>query len=103
MTFTPFLLPAALRKHLNQYSNLVPKFVDKILQLLHVDDLNSGADTIAEANSFFEKSKARLPEGGFHLRKFESNSSELESILFKKFPDDLKYSTNFTKVLRKVG
>ena len=52
-----------------------------------------------EAKSFFEKSKTRLAEGGFHLRKFKFNSSELESIILKKFPDDFQYSTNFTKVL----
>ena len=67
---------------MNQYSNLDPEFVDKILQSLHVDYLISGADPIAEAKSFFEKSKTRSAEGGFHLRKFRSNSSELESITY---------------------
>ena len=83
---------------MNHYSNLDPEFVGKILQSLHVDDLISGTDTIAETKSFFEKSKTRLAAGGFNLRKFKSNSSELESIIFKKFPNDLKYSTNFVKV-----
>ena len=87
-----------MRKHFNQYSNLDPEFVDKILQSLHVDDLISGAETIAVAKLFFEKSKTRLAEGGFYLHKFKSNSSELESIIFKKFPDDFQYSSNFTKV-----
>ena len=88
-----------MRKHFNQYSNLDPEFVDKILQSLHVDDLISGAETIAVAKLFFEKSKTRLAEGGFYLHEFKSNSSELESIIFKKFPDDFQYSSNFTKVL----
>ena len=74
---------------MNQYSNLDLEFVDKILQSLHVDDLISGADPIAEAKSFFENSKTRSAEGGFHLRKFKSNSSELESI---------KYLRNFQMI-----
>ena len=76
------MLTATLRKHLNQYSNLDPEFVDKTLQSLHVDDLISGAYPIAEAKSFFEKSKTRSAEGDFHLRKFKSNSTELESITY---------------------
>ena len=99
LTCSPFSLTATLRKHLNQHSDLDPEFVEKILQSLHVDELISRAGTIAEAKSFFEKSKTRLAAGGFHLRKFKSNSSELESIIFKKFPDDSKYSTNFRKAL----
>ena len=67
---------------MNQYSNLDLEFVD-------VDDLISGADPIAEAKSFFENSKTRSAEGGFHLRKFKSNSSELESI---------KYLRNFQMI-----
>ena len=57
LTCSPFLLTATLRKHLNQYSNLDLEFVEKILQLLHVDDLISGADTIPEAKPFLEKKK----------------------------------------------
>ena len=99
LTCSPFLLATTLRKDLNQYSNLDPEFVEQILQSLHVDDLISGTDTMADTKSFFEKSKTRLAAGGFHLRKFKSNSSELEIIIFKKFPYDLKYSTNFAKAL----
>ena len=75
LTCPPFLLTATVRKHLNQYSNLDPEFVEKILQLLQADDLISGADTITEAKPFLEK-KPRLAAGGFHLRKFKSNSSK---------------------------
>ena len=82
LTCSPFLLTATLRKHLNQYSNLDLEFVEKISQLLHVDDLITGADTIPEAKPFLEKKKTRLAAGGFHLRKFKSNSSKLESIIF---------------------
>ena len=53
LTCSPFLLIATLRKYLNQYSNLVSEFVDKILQSLHVDDLISGADTIARSKIIF--------------------------------------------------
>ena len=50
---------------MNQYSNLDPEFVEKILQSLQLDDRISGADTILETKSFFEKSETHLAAGVF--------------------------------------
>ena len=75
---SPFLLSATLIEHAERYRNVDPEFVEKLLNSLHVDDLTSGANSVEEAFEFYEKSKERLSEGGFNLRKFKSNSKELE-------------------------
>ena len=72
---SPFLLNATLKHHIERYKNEDPEFVDQFLRSIY--DLNSGA---ADNNAAYElhlKCKLRLTEGGFNLRKFLSNSSEL--------------------------
>ena len=44
-----------------------------------MDDVTSGANNDEEAFQFYEKAKIRLAEGGFNLRKFTTNSSELQA------------------------
>lgn len=53
----PFLT-AKLQKHLNQYNAIDPEFVKKVLQLLHVNDLISCADTLVVAKIPFEITKS---------------------------------------------
>ena len=60
-----------------------------MLNSLHVDDLNSGAHTIGEALEFFVKCKEGLALGGFNLRKFRSNSKELENLVVEKFNEEI--------------
>jgi len=50
--------------------------------------LNSGTKTIGEAETLYLKSKECLKAGGFNLRKFRSNSQQLEERIFETFPDD---------------
>ena len=42
-----------------------------------MDDLSSGEDTDEETYELNIKSKVRLAEGGFHLRRFVTNSPDL--------------------------
>ena len=65
-----------------------------------MDDLISGANTIKEVYDFYENAKNCLYEGGFNLRKFNSNSKELEKLVFENYPEDELYSVHQTiKVL----
>ena len=48
---------------------------------MHVDDLNSGSENIHNCYNFYNKSKTRLDQGSFNLRKFQSNSSDLEYVI----------------------
>ena len=88
VTSSPFLLAATLLHHVNLYKDIDPEFVDRFLESLHVDDLNAGSNELSEAYEFFCKSKERLKDASFNLRKFQSNSSELEEIIRNKFGEE---------------
>ncbi|XP_068675693.1 uncharacterized protein [Montipora foliosa] len=76
---SPFLLNATIKHHIEQYKEADPEFVEKFLRSIYVDDLiiSSGASEVDAAYELYLKSKLRLAEGGFNLRKFVSNSPEL--------------------------
>ena len=61
------------------------EFVNNFLSSLHVDDLSTGAKNVDETFNYFCKCKDRLEEGSFNLRKFSSNSAELEQMVNKKY------------------
>ena len=74
---SPFLLNATLKHHIERYKKEDPEFVDQFLRSIYVDDLSSGAADNNTAYELYLKCKLRLAEGGFNLRKFMSNSSQL--------------------------
>ncbi|XP_047133085.1 uncharacterized protein LOC101238207 [Hydra vulgaris] len=78
VTSSPFLLNATLIYHTERYCLNDNNISSKLLQSLHIDDLISSCVTIEEGILFFNKCKDILKEGGFNLRKFESNSSAFE-------------------------
>ncbi|XP_065675642.1 uncharacterized protein LOC136091857 [Hydra vulgaris] len=75
VTSSPFLLNATLKLHVEKYLNSYPSYVFK--QSLHVNDLNSCTDEVNDGINFYSWYKSILKEGGFNLRKFESNSKVL--------------------------
>ena len=72
-----FLLNATIKHHIERYKEADPEFVEKFLRSIYVDDLSSGAPETNKGYELYLKSKLRLAEGGFNLRKFVSNSPEL--------------------------
>ena len=76
---SPFLLKATIEHHVSSYQDQDPQFVKSFSSSIYVDDLTFGADSEDKAYSLFVKSKARLAEAGFNLRKFLSNSTSLQS------------------------
>ena len=104
VTASPFLLNATISHHLNQYREVDPDFVEKLSRSMYVDDVVTGADNYEEAYKLYERSESRLSKGGFKLRKFISNSSELTSRISGKesrktpatirdtCPDDISYA-----------
>lgn len=75
-TSSPFLLQAVLKQHLE--SETVYRDTAKVLlRNLYVDDSVNSVDTDAEAQSFWNKAVDIFCRGGFNLRKFQSNSSNL--------------------------
>ena len=75
---------------MNKYSTVDKEVVDRFLSSLHVDDLSTGANNVDEAFDYFCKCKDRLEVGSFNLRKFRSNSTELEKWLIKIMKCSLK-------------
>ena len=74
---SPFLLNAVIRNHVTKFQDIDPEFVKKMLNSFFVYDLCTGAKTVQEAISLFDKSKTRMLEGGFNLRKWKSNNGEV--------------------------
>ena len=74
---SPFLLNATLKHHIETYQDSDPEFVKKSLSSVYVDDVSVGAESEESAYELYLKSKVRLAEGGFTLRKFITNSGNL--------------------------
>ena len=71
------MLNATMKYHIERYREEDPEFVERFLRSIYVDDLSSGAPESDTGYELYWKSKVRLAEGGFNLRKFVSNSAEL--------------------------
>ena len=91
VTSSPFLLSVTLIKHINSFIKIDPKFVEKILASIHVDDLNSSFNNIDESFLFYKKSKERLSFAKLNLRKFQSNSTELENMVHADYSENFKF------------
>ena len=62
---------------------------------MHVEDLNSGSENIHDCYNFYNKAKTRLGQSSFNLRKFQSNSSDLEYMI----NDEINHNSIATNVL----
>ena len=67
VTFSPFLLNATIRHHLEKYSDAQPMLVEKLSKATYVDDIITGADSEKEAHHLYTQSKEILKQGGFNL------------------------------------
>ena len=74
---SPFLLNATIDHHMRKYQEVDPLFVDKFLSSIYVDDVSLGSNDVESTYELYLKSKSRLAEAGFKLRKFVTNSEEL--------------------------
>ena len=74
---SPAILGSILTQHLNSYKNVSPELIKLIEDSLYIDDLISGAENVTRGFDVYQGSKIILAEGGLHLRKWHSNSSEL--------------------------
>lgn len=79
---SPFLLNATIRHHLEQ-TDADPGIVSKLMKAFYVDDLVTGASNENEAHVLYLTARDILKKGGFHLRKFHSNSPLLQMTINK--------------------
>ena len=67
--------------HINKYQDKYPELVHSIEESLYVDDLITGADNVEGAFQLYKVAKSLMSEAGFNLRKWNSNSSSLLSMI----------------------
>ena len=100
LTSRPFFLNATIRYHLSKYIQFGRNFVGKFLEDRFVDDTTSDAKSIEEGKGFYVKAKKRMAEAGFDLRKWKTDSKELQKYFDNKetpvecnskIVDDLSY------------
>ena len=75
---SPFLLNAMIKHHLERYKKEFPEFIQTFLRSVYVDDVSFGAEDDNSTYELYLKSKNVLAEGGFNLRKFITNSADLQ-------------------------
>ena len=86
VTSSTFLLEATLQYHCNglvQQGLVDPKFVESFLRNLYVDDSMgaTGARTVNEGFEWYKTAKHVMKLGGFNLRKWCTNNSELQQLI----------------------
>ena len=79
LSSSPFLLNATIKHHIEQFEQCEPDFTRKFLQSIYVDDPTSGDSDVDSTFELCVKSKLRLREADFSLRKFITNSGELHA------------------------
>ena len=100
LTSSPFLLNATIRHHLSKYIQFERNFIEKFLEDLYGDGTTSDTKSIEEGKEFYVKTKKMMAEAGFDLRKWKTNSKELQKYFDNKetpiecnnkIVDDLSY------------
>ena len=81
VTSSPFLLNATIKQHLQKYANGNPELVKPLLNSFYVDDMTSGESTVERGFDLFVNSRKIMAEGGFNLRKSQSNSPQLRCLM----------------------
>ena len=74
---SPTILGTVIAHHLYKYQSVQSEPIQSIKDSIYVDDLISGGETVEEAFNTYQVAKQALAEGGFYLRKWDSNSKEL--------------------------
>ena len=75
---SPFLLNVNIQHHLETHAPSHPDLVKNLSRSIYVDDVVSGAGNEEDAYQLYTESKDLLRCGGFNLRKFVTNSSQLQ-------------------------
>ena len=61
-------------RHIESFKDIDLPYVEKFLKSIYVDDVTLGADNEEEFYDLYEKSKCRMAEGGFNLKKLICSS-----------------------------
>ncbi|GFX07474.1 uncharacterized protein TNCV_5091891 [Trichonephila clavipes] len=78
---SPFLLAATIKHHLKKYVDIFSDTFNHLNQSLYVDDFLCGNVSVQEALTTCIESKQILEDASMDLRKWRTNSSELNQRL----------------------
>ena len=74
---SPSILCSTIKHQLEFYRQSEPEMAEMLENSLYVDDVITGDEDDKAAFAIYKKSKAIMNEGGFRLRKWNSNSASL--------------------------
>ncbi|XP_065895895.1 uncharacterized protein [Dysidea avara] len=94
---SPAILGAVIAHHTHKYHDSQPELCQCIERSLYVDDLIAGADTIGNAFKLYKTAKSVMSDGGFNLRKWNSNSPSLLTMI-KSEQNNQKPKLEFDRV-----
>ena len=80
--YLQYLLNNVFRFLASNYKN-VEEFSEKVTKTFYVDDFNSTAKNISEGSEIYKKVKLRFLDASFNVRKWKTNSFDLQNCLIK--------------------
>ena len=75
------ILGAVITHHIRQYQDKYQGIVNLLERSFYVDDLITDAETFEKAFHFYQLANSLMSEGGFNLRKWNSNSHSLLAMI----------------------
>ena len=96
LTLSPAILNSVIQHHLIWYLLKEPNIVRLLAESFYVDDFVSGALTAEEGLSIYQKAKEIMKHGGFNLRKWKTNSLNVQQGM-----DEMEDSSNSTDEIPK--
>ena len=78
-----YLLNSVIRYHASQYKDIDQNFSEKVAKSFYVDDFNSTVHNVTEGEELYKKIKLRFLDASFNVRKWKTNSLELQIYIDK--------------------
>ena len=80
---SPAILGATILHHLELHKQSDPEIAELLEKSFYVDDLLTGESDNEKALAIYQRAKKIMSEGGFNLRKWSTNSRELQRAIAK--------------------
>ena len=86
---SPAILNGIIQTRLTCYLLTKPTLSKQLAEGFYVDDFTGGTETVEEAFTTYEKAKELMRKGGFNLRKWHTNSADLQTLRMQAFQNPL--------------
>ena len=94
---SPVILDATILHHLELQRKSDPQLTELLEKSFYVDDLLTGEDSDKMAFAIYKRAKKLMSEGGFNLRKWKTNSQQLQETINKEESETKSNSQNVSK------